>query len=275
MKPPKLRPTSDPLSLLIALFFLLTFSGCGDLQKTFNFTKLDEDGNEIIPVESTLPAKTLLLKGMDDYNVGKYFTAIEFFEDILNRYPFSPEAILAELKAADCNYHLERYQEALLLYEEFENRHPTNESIPYVMFQKAMCNYKQIDRIDRDTVGAVKSIELFNQLLKAYPNSPYTDEAKSRVAAATEFLADHEYFVVEYYVRTAKYDQAAIRLKYLLAMYPEAEIAKKAEALLARIEAGDPPKSRLTAWFPKLSLPDWTLFGETDEQDSVADPVQR
>lgn len=263
------------LSVLLTLFMILTFSGCSSLEEMFNFTRIDEEGNEITEPELNLPAKNLLAKGMDDYNVGKYFTAITFFEDILNRFPFSPEATLAELKAADCSYHLGRYLEALVLYEEFENRHPTNESIPYVMFQKAMCNYKQIDRIDRDTAGAIKSIELFRQLLKAYPNSPYTNEAEARIAAATEFLANHEYFVVEYYVRTAKYDQAIVRLKYLLVMYPESDIATKAQKLLTRIEAGDPPRSRLTAWFPKISLPDWTLLGQPDVEDSTADPVQR
>jgi outer membrane protein assembly factor BamD len=274
MKQPKKYLSSRLLFLPAVLVLLLICSGCGDLKKTFNFTSIDEEGNEIGDADLNLPARDLLLKGMDDYSVGKYFTAIEFFEDILNRYPFSNEATLAELKAADCNYHLERYTEAFLLYEEFENRHPTNESMPYVMFQKAMCNYKQIDRVDRDTAGAIKSIELFQQLLKAYPNSPYTNEAKARISAATEFLANHEYFVVEYYVRTAKYDQATIRLKYLLAMYPETAIATKAQELLTRIEAGNPPRSRLTAWFPKLSLPDWTIFGQSDEQDSTAEPPQ-
>jgi outer membrane protein assembly factor BamD len=275
MKLPKKNSVSNLLQLLLALLLVLTFSGCGSLQELFNYTSIDEDGNELTEPELNLPAKNLLSKGMADYNVGKYFTAIEFFEDILNRFPFSPEATLAELKAADCSYHLERYVEALVLYEEFENRHPTNESIPYVMFQKAMCNSKQIDRIDRDTAGAIKSLELFEQLIKAYPNSPYTSEAKARIIATTEFLANHEYFVVEYYVRTAKYDQAIVRLKYLLVMYPESDIAPKAKKLLARIEAGDPPRSRLTAWFPKISLPNWALFGQTDVEDSTADPVQR
>jgi outer membrane protein assembly factor BamD len=264
----------DLFSVPLILVLLLAISGCSDFKKTFNYTSIDEDGNEIAGTELNLPAKALLSKGMDDYNVGKYFTAIEFFDDILNRYPFSSEATLAELKAADCNFHLERYPEALLLYEEFENRHPTNESMPYVMFQKAMCNYKQIDRVDRDTAGAAKSIELFRQLLKAYPDSPYTGEAKKRIASATEFLANHEYFVVEYYVRTAKYDQATIRLNYLLAVYPETTIAAQAKELLARIEAGDPPRSRLTAWFPKLSLPDWTIFGRNDAEDNTVDPEQ-
>jgi outer membrane protein assembly factor BamD len=274
MKLPKKYSDFDLLSVLLILVLLLAFSGCSDFKKTFNFTSIDEEGNEIGDTESNLPAKTLLSKGMDDYNVGKYFTAIEFFDDILTRYPFSSEATLAELKAADCNFHLKHYPEALLLYEEFENRHPTNESMPYVMFQKAMCNYKQIDRVDRDTAGATKSIELFRQLLKAYPDSPYTGEAEARIAAATEFLANHEYFVVEYYVRTAKYDQATVRLKYLLAVYPEATIAGRAKELLARIEAGDPPRSRLTAWFPKLSLPEWAIFGRKDAEDNTVDPGQ-
>lgn len=272
MKRSKQRPVVA--ALLLTLLLVLTMSGCSDFKKTFNLTSIDEEGKEI-EHNLDMPARTLLNKGMDDYSVGKYFTAIEFFEEILNRYPFSPEATLAELKAADCSYHMERYLEALLLYEEFENRHPTNEAIPYVMFQKAMSNYKQIDRIDRDPSGAEKAITLFQQLLKAYPDSPYTNEAKARIAAATEFLANHEYFVVQYYVRTAKYDQAAVRLRYLLAMYPESEIAATAEDLLARIEAGDPPRSRLTSWFPKLDLPDWTLFGTADEADSTAEPVER
>ncbi len=260
------------LSLITALLLLFLFSGCADLKKTFNFTSIDEEGNEVVEGDLNLPAKDLLAQGMDDYNVGKYYTAIEFFNDIINRFPFSPEATLAELKAADCSYYLERYVEALLLYEEFENRHPTNESIPYVMYQKAMCNYKEIDRVDRDTAGAIKSIELFNQLIKAYPESPYTNEAKARIKTATEFLANHEYFVVEYYVRTEKYDQAIVRLKYLLVMYPESDIAAKAKPLLARIEAGDPPRSRLASWFPKLSLPSWSLMGGSDKEDSTIDP---
>jgi len=263
------------LAPVLLILLVLSVSGCSELKKTFNFTSIDEEGNEIAGPDINLPAKGLLIRGMDDYNVGKYFTAIEFFQEILDKYPFSSEATLAELKAADCSYYLERYVEALALYEAFENRHPTNESMPYVMFQKAMCNYKQIDRIDRDTAGAVKSIELFKQLLKAYPNSPYTDEAKARINAATEFLANHEYFVVEYYVRTAKYDQAKVRLKYLLALYPESTIAEKARDLLARIEAGNPPRSRLTSWFPKLNLPEWSIFGGKDAEENTTAPVQR
>lgn len=247
---------------------LLLLGGCSSLQSLFTFSSEQE-------VDLQVPARNLALQGMDDYNVGKYFSALEFFEEILDRYPFSPEATLAELKAADCNFYMERYLEALMLYGEFEERHPTNEAIPYVMFQKAMCNYQHIDRVDRDTTGAEQAILLFKQLLRAYPNSPYTPEAKARILAAREFLANHEYFVVEFYVRTEKFSQAETRLKYILAMHPDATIAAKAKALLARIEAGDPPRSNLASWFPKMTLPEWSLFRAESPEESASGPIER
>jgi len=237
----------------IFLASLLLLGGCSSISEYFDFTS-DAD------LDLHVPSKALATKGMDDYNVGKYFTALEYFEEILDRYPFSPEATLAELKAADCNYHMGRYVEALVLYKEFEERHPTNEAIPYVMFQRGMAHYMQIDRIDRDTSGAVESIKAFNQLLRAYPNSPYTAEAQARVKTGREFLANHEFFVVDFYVRTEEYEQAKKRLNYLLAMYPDSAIAGDAQELLASLEAGEPPKRGIRDYLPSFSLPDWKVF---------------
>ena len=239
---------------LIALLsaFLLNMTGCTWLKDTFSFNKEK--------AEVFLPAEQLIMKGMDEYNVGKYYLAIEYFNEILDRYPFSPQAPLAELKAADCNYYQERYVEAEILYKEFEERHPTNEAIPYVMYQIAMSNYTRIDSIDRDVSGAIGAIQGFEALLRAYPDSPYTEEARARIAAANEFLVNHEFYVVKFYLRTEKYLEAETRLKYLLAMYPDSTIAPRAQEMLDLIQAGTPPKSGWSTWFKDLSLPDWKTF---------------
>lgn len=260
------RKTGKWSSLILAIPILLLFlGGCTSFREAFNLKPIEDEDNPKEDIE--LPAKELLQKGMDDYNVGKYYTAVESFQDILDHYPFSSEAILAELKAADCSYYLDRYTEALALYEEFEKRHPTNEGIPYVMFQKAMCNFKQIDRIDRDTTGASKSIDLFKQLIKAYPKSPYIEDAKAKMAIATEFLANHEFCVVEYYIRTEKFDQAKVRINYMLALYPDAKISDKAKKLLARLEAGDPPKSFITSLLSSYKPNNKSQWGQ-DSNDS-------
>lgn len=250
----QLRQFSLPLAGCL-LATLLLLGGCNSLPAFLDF----RTGAEI-DVEA--PAQTLAAQGMDDYNVGKYFTALEYFEEILDRYPFSPEATLAELKAADCNYFMERYIEAFTLYKQFEERHPTNEAIPYVMFQKAMTHYQRMDRVDRDPTGATEAIKLFDQLLRAYPNSPYTAEAQARIVEASEFLADHEYAVVQFYVRTEKYSQAEKRLKYILAMYPEAKVIPQAKELLAQLEAGNPPDAGIKEWLPDLPKLNWPELEE-------------
>ena len=242
---------------LLGMLILLLVPACTTLKETF---RIEEKA------EVNAPAEQLIMKGMDEFNVGKYFLAIEYFNEILDRYPFSPQAPLAELKAADSNYYMERYEEALVGYNDFEERHPTNEAIAYVMYQKGMCHYKRIGRIDRDISGAVNSIQAFQELLRAYPVSPYTDEAKARIKAATEFLVNHEYSVVEFYLRTGKYGPAAVRLRYILAMYPDSAVAPDARELLDRIEAGNPPKSGIGSWFKDLSLPDWMSFSNFESE---------
>ncbi|MFV0438089.1 MAG: outer membrane protein assembly factor BamD [Desulfopila sp.] len=233
--------------LLAGLLFL---GGCNSLPAMLDFrgkAKIDEEA----------PAQTLIGQGMDDYNVGKYFTALEYFNKILDRYPFSNEATLAELKAADCNYYMTHYPEAFDLYKQFEERHPTNEAIPYVMFQKGMTYYMRIDRVDRDTSGALEAIKLFDQLQRAYPDTPYSTEAQARIKDAKEFLAEHEFAVVQFFMRTEKYSQAEKRLRYLLAMYPEARVVPQAQNLLSEIEAGTPPDAGIKEWLPSLSSLQW------------------
>ncbi len=246
--------------LLCVVLLTISLSGCATLKDWFSFST---EGK----TDVQFPAERLAIKGMDDFNVGKYFTALDYFDEILRKHPFSPQALLAELKAADCNFYLEKYVEAFMLYKEFEERHPTNEAIPYVMYQKGMCNYKRIDRVDRDTSGALDAIENFTQLLKAYPQSPYTDEIRARIQAAKEFLVNHEYFVVQFYLRSEKYSQAEARLKYLIAAHPDTSMIPQAKELLQKIQEGEPPKSSSLSWLPELSLPSWTLF--TDENEPV------
>ncbi|OQX14677.1 MAG: hypothetical protein BWK76_14325 [Desulfobulbaceae bacterium A2] len=253
-------PVGRPVCAALALCLLLSLSGCATMKEWFGFS-----GESI-----QASADSLAIQAMDDYNVGKYTDAHKAFQEILDRFPFGPQAMLAELKSADCQYYLQKYSEAKSQYQTFEERHPTNEAIPYVMFQIGMCDYRRIDRIDRDVSGARDAIESFSQLLRAYPETPYSGEAKARVRAAQEFLVNHEYFIATFYVRTGKHDQAKTRLKYILGMYPEAAVIPQAKELLARLESANPPKSGWKALVPDFSLPDWQRF----RSDSTAGPKE-
>ncbi len=264
MQSPNFPSRSLLVTLLSATLLTSSLSGCATMQSWFGM------GDE----EVQLPADSLAMKAMDEYDTGDYHQAAKYFDELLDNYPFSPQAMLAELKGADCNYFMENYAEALVLYQGFEEKHPTNEATPYVMYQIAMSSYQQIDTIDRDTGSATKAIRDFTKLLKAYPQSPYGDEARARIKAANEFLVNHEYLVVEFYLRTDKYLDAKTRLKYLINTYPDASITPQAKALLAKIETGEKLGFNLSSWFSGLTkLPDWQLFS-SDKAAEQAPPVK-
>lgn len=247
----------------IVFVALPLLSGCSTIANYIGFG----DDEETAKAEKQESAQSLARKGMEEYQMGRYFKAAEYFDKILNLYPFSPEATLAELKAADCKFFMGRHADALGQYKDFEDHHPTNEAIPYVLFQKGMCNYLRIDRVDRDASYASEAVKNFKQLLRQFPDSPYAPEAEARAKAAQDFLAHHEFFVAEYYLRRDKLSESQGRLKYLLTLYPDSSLAPQAKQLLAQIEAGKPPKRDFTSYLPKVALPDWMLFwkkkGET------------
>lgn len=204
--------------------------------------------------------ESLAMEAMDDFNKGDYHAALETFEEIKDKFPFSDVAPLAELKAADCNYFLDKFSEALVLYEEFESNHPTNEATPYVLFQIGMCYYAQINTFDRDPGSASNAIEAFTRLQRSFPQSPYFEEVEARIRAARDFLAQHEMYVATFYLRTDELQQAQGRLEHLLANFPETSVAPQAKELLAQVQTGTVPEKTWKRFVPKVTLPDWKSF---------------
>lgn len=243
------------LAVVLLSFALLTLSGCAGLDMNRMLAAVGlADTNSIDTPDG------MVMRGMDAFNEGEYASALKIFEDLRDSYPFSKYSLLADLKSADCHYYLHEYAEARDLYEEFEGNHPTNEAMPYVLFQIGMCSYKQIGTIDRDTSDAVRSMQALTRLLRVYPASPYTSEAKARITACRNFMARHEMYVAVFYVRTEEFTQAEGRLKFLLTTYPESKECPKAKELLAAIESGNPPHRSWRDWIPDITLPDWRTF---------------
>lgn len=256
------------LVLALLLVIATTLSGCSTFSGMFNKFSFGEEDDP-----KSQPPEELIVQGMDAYNTGDYSNAIKHFKVILDEHPFSAQVTLAELKSADAHYYNKQYIEAKTQYKGFEDRHPTNEAMPYVLFQIGMCDYSRTDRIDRDVSGPLEAIKSFNRLINAYPQSPYAKEAKTRITDAMEFLVNHEYMVAIFYVRTARYDEAKHRLKYLLGRYPDSNLAPKAQELLEYLEAGNKPEWGMNRWLPEFMTKAPSDRKETPEVSAEA-PAQ-
>ncbi len=205
-------------------------------------------------------ADTLSNQAMQTFDHGKYNTALKLFQDIQNRFPFSQYSLKAKLREADCHYYEGHYTKAISVYRQFAQDHPSHKAMPYVLFQVGMSHAKQMDTVDRDPRAAELAKNTLNNLINRYSDSPYTGEAKKQIKKTRNFLAFHELYVANYYIKVDKLEQAKSRLEYLTARYPESTPAPEAEKVLADTEAGNPPKGSWLDWIPRIGLPDSTIL---------------
>jgi outer membrane protein assembly factor BamD len=166
-------------------------------------------------------ADELINDGMHDFEQGNYKKASESFQKLKEWYPFSKYSSLAELKMADSFFRMEEYDNAALAYEEFENLHPRNEAVPYVIYQTGLCHFKKMDTVDRDQSNVKKAIDVFNRLVKQFPEDLYSRKADEHIRECQKSLAGHEFYVGVQYYKGRHYKSALSRFRAVISEYPD------------------------------------------------------
>lgn len=182
------------------------------------------------PEFAEVPAADVLYRqGLEILDSGKilgvipntdYDRAIETFQAIVDNYPYSDYAVLAELKIADTYYEQDKWEEALSYYRDFAELHPTHERVPYSVYRSALCRKNQALRADRDQTNTYRALEHLDQLMTRYPYSPEAQEAESLWRELRTRLARHEMGVGDFYMADSEYQSAADRFRKVLNDYP-------------------------------------------------------
>jgi len=193
-------------------------------------------GCALFNVKEEKYAQELASDGMEAYQEGNYKDAIESFEKIKDWYPFSKYAILAELKIADSHYKLKEYDEAVTAYEQFESLHPLNDAIPYIVFQTGLCYFEQVDTPDRDQTTARKALEVFNRLIKQFPDNTYSAKAREYTGICYKSLAESEFGIGVFYYKSKHYKAALKRFRSVIMNYPDVGVHQKALEYIAQCE---------------------------------------
>jgi outer membrane protein assembly factor BamD len=196
--------------LLLPLMVVALISQCATVKGWFGKKKGPDKAPE-----------TLAQEGIDKLKKKKYDDAIDNFAKIRDRYPYSQQALLAQIKVADSYFYKKKYDEARNAYAEFEKLHPTNKAVPYCIYRQGLCYYRQRSTIDRDQKFTVKAMQEFRRLKQKYPKSEHIAKADKFLARCRKDLMEHEYYVADFYFRTKRYSSALERFQTLLQEYPE------------------------------------------------------
>jgi outer membrane protein assembly factor BamD len=189
---------------------VFAFSGCSTVKGWFGKKEASDKPPEVLAEE-----------GISNLKKKKYDDAIETFEKVRDRYPYSDQALLAQLKVADAYFFKKKYEEACQAYREFEKLHPTNKAVPYCIFREGQCYYRQRSTIDRDQTYTQKAIEEFKRLKQKFPDSEYIPKVETYLSRCRKDLAEHEFYVAEFYFKIKRYQAAIDRYQALIQDYPD------------------------------------------------------
>jgi outer membrane protein assembly factor BamD len=201
------------LSRLAVLVIALNLAGCGIF------------GKEIDTTEGWSASK-LYAEAASEMDSGSYEKSIELYEKLEARYPFGRYAMQAQLDVAYAHYRAEQPDEAIAAADRFIKLYPQNPYVDYAYYLKGIVNYNRsvgfIDRYiptdpsQRDPGAALDAFADFSELVRRFPDSKYSEDARQRMVYLRNNLAKHEVNVARYYMKRGAYLAAANRANFVI-----------------------------------------------------------
>ena len=226
-------------SSLALVAFLVGGLACATAPPTDEFAEIPEadvlyeEGNAILDNPSRL-----LGLDMTDYQ-----EAIDSFQEIVDNYPYSDYAVLAELRIADAYYEMERWDEALSYYRDFSELHPDNPRVPYSLFRTALSYYAQVGADNRDQTPTRQALSALDDVITKYPYSPEAGEAEVLWKELRTKLGAHVLHIGDFYLDRLEYQAAANRFRSVLNEFPglglDAEALYKLGVCYQNMERGE------------------------------------
>src|SRR5271168_30082 len=186
-----------------------------------------------------LPASACSLRqkpsGEDYYAQGQlnfankeYKAAIENYQQVIDKYPFSPYAEDAEMKIGLAYYQQKDYAEAIGALDDFQRMHPTSKNLELVTYYIGLSYYDQMGREDQDQGKTLAALKRFQELEERFPEGDFAQLAHDKVVVCREMLARNQMIVGNYYYKRANFRAAESRFAELLQKYPDTPVAPDA-----------------------------------------------
>ena len=230
------NPTRLTAVLLATLLALFLVSGC-------SFFK----GKEFDETEGWSASK-LYAEAASEMDSGNYKRAIELYEKLEARYPFGRYAMQAQLDVAYASYKAEEPESAIAAADRFIKLYPQNPFVDYAFYLKGIVNYNRsvgyldryipTDTSQRDPGAALDAFNDFSELIKRFPDSKYSVDARQRMIYLRNNLAQNEVNVARYYMKRGAYVAAANRANFVIEHFQRTAAVQDAlEVLVAAYKA--------------------------------------
>ncbi len=158
-------------------------------------------------------------EGLKALEGGDVLYAAKKFNEAEMLFPQSNLAPKSALMAAYAYYIQDYYGDSIAELERFLKVYPSYKDLDYAYYLLAICFYEQIVDEKKDMRSIMKSKEVFEILVKNFPNTEYATDASFKLDLINDILASKEMYIGRYYLDKKKWIAAINRFRTVVDDY--------------------------------------------------------
>ena len=170
------------------------------------------------------PDRMLFDRAVRELDRSRHTIARLALQTLINTYPDSEYLPQAKYAMAE-SYYEEGGRSALIQaeagFKDYITFFPTSDLADDAQLMVAMTHVSRMEKPDRDPTQALIAEFEFRNMIERYPDSSLLDEAKAKLRAVQEVLADGVFRIGNFYFIKKSYRAAAGRYQEVLVKYPD------------------------------------------------------
>ncbi|WP_417532152.1 outer membrane protein assembly factor BamD [Marinobacter lipolyticus] len=193
--------------------------------------------------EEVLPEETYYENAREAMNSGNFNEAEENLDYLETYYPFGRYAEQAQMDLIYARYQNLDLEGARAAADRFMRLNPQSEHTDYALYMRGLASYNldiglaaryfPIDVAARDPGEQRQAFRDFSNLLNRYPDSEYAPDARQRMIAIRNRMAELEIHAARYYIKREAYIAANNRARYVVENFSTSPSVEEALVILA------------------------------------------
>lgn len=173
---------------------------------------------------------------------GDYEQAIKNYNALQARFPFGHYATQSQLDIIYAHYKNNEPDSAIAAADRFIELNPQNSYVDYAYYMKGIANYNRNQSIfsrilpsdpsERDAGAALDSFNDFAELVRRFPKSKYSADARQRMLYLRNNLAKYQIYIAQYYMRRGAYLAAANRANRVVTQFQRTDAVRGALVIM-------------------------------------------
>ena len=180
------------------------------------------------------PVEDIYNNAINLLEAGNRRLAVAEFGEVERQHPYSQWAKHAQVMSAYASYLQGDFDVAIATAAWFIESHPGNENAAYAYYLIAQSYYERISDVERDQRMAEQSRDAFRELLRLFPDSPYSRDATLKLELTLDHLAGKEMEIGRWYQRRGAHVASVNRFRTVIDRYQTTSHVP--EALLRLVE---------------------------------------